>query len=236
MPASFVQANGIYVTTSASALTASALSITTGNYIIAYASHYTSAGINISAITQVGGGNTLVKAGSSQGNDANEDIDVWYTPSPIVGTTSAVFVVGFTGLAAFRVLQVAEFSWGGTASISYEAEAAYRLISGSALTSNTLTPIVSDNLIFGGWTAATNARSLSSGTATLIGPATGATADDFALGYRLVDSVSAYTVSLVSPNTTDTFSVIAKAFKAIASVGGAAAPLKTLPLTGAGAG
>lgn len=234
MPASFVQATGVEPANSSTAVTSSALSITTGNYLIIHGSHYNT-GINISAVVQTSGANTFVKAGSTQGGDANQDSEIWYTPSPIVGTTSATFQVRFTAGALFRIIQVAEFSWGGITSISYEVESSHVLATTSAKTSLTLTPLTTDNLIIGAWVAFDVTTPLSSNTATMVGLATGSTADDFALGYRLVDSVSAYTVALTGVATAERYSVIAKAFKGVGAGGTAtAADMHTLTLTNAG--
>lgn len=233
MAASFIQAIGVEAPTAASALTSSALSFATGSYLFVHASHYTS-GLNVSAVIQTSGGNTFVKAGTTQGGDANQDNELWYTPSPVTGTTSATFQVRYTGNAEFRIVQVAEFSWGSVTSISYEAESAHSLVTGSARVSLTLTPLVSGNLLLGAWVAFDTPRVLSAGTATPIGPVTGSTADDFALGYRLVDSVSAYTLSLIAPFEDSRYSIIAKAFKGVAAGTATAATLGTLPLLGVG--
>lgn len=234
MPASFIQAKGISNVVNATALTSTAISFATGSFLFVHTSHYTN--MNISSVIQTTGANTFLKAGTTQGGDANQDNELWYTPNPVVGTTSATFQVRFTGSAEFRLMQVAEFSWGGVTSISYEAEAAHALATGSARTSLTLTPLVSDNLILGCWVAYDGAVALSSGpTTTLAGDAVGSTADDFALGYRLVDSVSAYTVSLIGPTPTGRYSVIAKAFKGVGGTATAtAAGTFSLPLVGVG--
>lgn len=235
MPASFIQAIGHEPAGAASAITSSALSITTGRYLFVHGSHYTT-GINISAVIQTSGGNTFIKAGTTQGGDANQDGDIWYTPSPITGTTSATFQVRYTGNADFRIVQVAEFSWGSVDSISFEVESAHNLVSTSAKASLTLTTGVADNLILGAWVAYDFRTSLSTGSATMIGPATtNADEDDFALGYRTVDSASAYTVTLIGTVTDRRYSVIAKAFKGVTGAGTAtAATLTTLPLLGVG--
>lgn len=233
MPASFLQATGLEPVGSDTAVTSSAIAITTGSYLFAHASHYTT-GINVSAVIQTSGGNTFVKAGTTQGGDANQDNEIWYTPSPITGTTSATFQVRYTGSAGFRIIQVAEFSWGGITSVSYDVEATHALISGSAHTSNSLTPTQADSLLIGAWVAFDAPRSLSTGSATLIGPATGTTADDFALGYRLANSISTYTVSVIGPSTADRYSVILKAFKGVAAGGTVTAMPSTLPLLGVG--
>lgn len=234
MPASFVQAIGSTNAAGGTAITSSALSIATGNYLIVHASHYTT-GVNVSAVVQTSGANAFIKAGTTQGGDANQDNEIWYTPSPLVGTTSATFQVRFTGAAAFRIIQVSEFSWGGVTSISYGVESAHILKSGSVCSSLTLTPLTSDNLLIGAWVAFEDPHLLSSGSATLIGPAVGAGTDDFGLAYRLVDSVSAYTVSVIINNTSHVYSTVCKAFEGVgASSTATAADMHTLTLTNAG--
>lgn len=232
MPASFLQAVGATNVAAGSAITASALATNTGDYVFIHASHYTT-GMNVSAVEFTGA--TMTKAGTTQGGDANQDSEIWYSIDPVVGTTTAIAVVRFSGNATFRIIEAATFSWGGIASISYEAESTHALASGSARVSNAITTLTDDALLIGAWVAYDVAISLSNDTATIVGPATGSTADDFALGYRLAASASAYTLSVVGPNPTQRYSVIGKAFKGVAGGGTAtAADMHTLTLTNAG--
>lgn len=235
MPASFVVAANCGATgvASASAITTSSFATTTGQYVFVHASHYTS-GRNVSAVTVTGA--TMTKAGTTQGGDANQDSEIWYSIDPVVGTTTAIATVIYDGLAAFRLAAVAVFSWGGITSISYEAESTHALLSGSAKASNTCTTLTDDDLLIGGWVAYDYPHNLSNGTAT-IGTVEnpGAPADDYALGYRLAASASAYTVTLIGNNTYDRYSVICKAFKGVTGAGTTtAANLYTLTLTNSG--
>lgn len=236
MPASFINGNGLEIAAAAAAITSSALNVTTGSYLFVHASHYTP-GVNISAVVDTVG-NTFIKAGTTQGGDANQDSEIWYTPSPVVGTTSDFAIVRYTSISStFRIVQFAQFSWGGVTSISYDVESTHVLDSGSAI-ATTLTTSVADSLLLGAWVAFDSAIALSTGTATkIVEQGAGAAADDFALGYLLADSVSAYGVSLIGP-TGNRYSVVCKAFVGIGGGGTAtpAAAMYTLTLTNAGQG
>ena len=234
----FVRATGAYGGGPAGgpALTTSAMATEAGGYLFVSTTHYTP-GVNVSAITDTVG-NTFVRAGTVQGGDANQDNEIWYTPNPITGTLSNAVIVKYTASASYRDVAQCCFSWGGTSSITYYAEASHAFRSASAQDSGTLS-VADEGLIIGNWVAYDNLAGLSSSTGTImVGVQTTATCD-MAVAYRLYTTSSvAATITLVKNFATYRYSIVAKSFKGVAA--GTSTPSTalsiTLPLTGAGQG
>lgn len=212
---SFVNATLVTPGGTGTACTTTALATTTGSFLFVSSTHYTP-GINISAVVDTVG-NLYTRAGTVQGGDANQDNELWYTPSSIVGTASNSVIVRYTGTAAFRDVSQCQFSWGGTTSITYDSEAAHKLVSGSAQTSNTLS-VAAEGLVIGNWVAYDDTWTVSNGTGTIIalGPTTAL--PDMVVAYRLFTlSSAAATIGIILGATGRTFSGIAKSFKAVAA-------------------
>lgn len=234
----FVRATGVYGggNVGGVALTTSAMATEAGGYLFVSSTHYTP-GVNVSAVTDTVG-NTFVRAGTVQGGDANQDSEIWYTPNPITGTLSNAVIVKYTAAASYRDAAQCCFSWGGTSSITYYAEASHAFPSASAQTSGTLS-VADEGLIIGNWVAYDNPVGLSSSTGTIMVGIPTTTTCDMAVAYRLYTTSSvAATITLVKSSGTERYSIVAKSFKGVAA--GTSTPSTalgiTLPLTGAGQG
>lgn len=238
----FVRATGVQGggATGGIALTTSAMQTTTGGYLFVGACHYTS-GVNISAVVDTVG-NTFVKAGTTQGGDALQDNEIWYTPNPITGTLSNAVIVRYTASASYRDVIQCLFSWGGTTSITYDTQATHAFPSTSICASNTLS-VADEGLVIGNWVGFDNASPVSNTAGTTIMVAVPNTAScDMATCYRVFTASSGVaTVQLVNTGNSTwgtRYSVVAKSFFGIAA--GTSTPSTalniTLPLTGAGQG
>jgi len=210
----FHQADGSEPGGTGTSLSLPAMSTTTGRFLFVTASHYT-ASVDVSSITDTAG-NTYTKAGTTQGGDANQDNEVWYTASPITGNASNVVTINFSGTASFRLGSVSEFSHPTATACAYDAEATHAMTNGTSLVSNSVTTSAADALIIGQWVAFDDPETLSNGTnGTIMWTADQGGVDDAASAYRFTDAAGSYTIDITSANDspgTDNYSTVAKAF------------------------
>lgn len=228
----FINAVGSVLPGTGSSSASPALSTTTGNFLFVAFTHYTS-GVNITEVID-SAGNIYTKAGTTQGGDANQDNEIWFTANPITGHAANVATVSTSGPAAFRNVAQAEFSWSGAGSVAYDAEAAHALVTGPTWLSNSLTTTAVNALVLGNFVAFDNMRALANSTGTMMWQAgSGTDADDMAFAYRLTDAPGSYSIQLVQAGgpDTDRYSIIAKAVKPTAASTGSIATVGTPTVT-----
>jgi hypothetical protein len=216
-----VGAVGNWIAGSTTTGTSPTKSTTTGNFLFVSLTHYTS-GVSVTGVTDTAG-NTYVKAGTTQGGDASHKNEIWYTPAKITGNAANAATMTTSGAASYRIICQAEFSHPSADSIAFDAEAAHALVASSSLayTSNALSTTVADDLILANFVAFDGPVAFSNSTGTIIFESN---PDDLALAYRFADAAASYSIALgVAANSTNRYSIVAKAFKAVS--GGTAAQL-----------
>jgi hypothetical protein len=197
------------------------MSTTTGRFLIVTASHYT-VGVSISSVTDTAG-NTYSKAGTTQGGDANQDNECWYTASPITGNASNVVSINFSDTAQFQLGSVSEWSHPTATGLSFDAESAHAMSNGTTLASGSVSTSAADGLLIGQWVAFDDPETLSNGTGTVMWQQNAGGVDDAASAYRIVGAAGSYTIDITSANDsagTDNYSTIAKAFTFTTGGGG----------------
>lgn len=203
---------------SVSSLATPAMSTTSGRFLVFLVDKY-QASTTITGVSDTAS-NAYTRAGSSQGVDASNTHEIWYTASPITGNGSNVVTVTFSGSVGDAIISVAEFSLSGATGMSYDAEATIKTTSdGTSHVSNSLTTGGADALVVGGFVYWSNPREINDGTNGIVMWESGSGGiDNGAFAYRTTDAAGSYTIDVV---TTDATELIASAKSFTFTTGGA---------------
>jgi hypothetical protein len=211
MALNYVQSNGGNNAASDVKIDAPGIADTAGNFLFVICGKY-QAGTTITSVTDTEG-NTYVKAGSSQGNDANQTVETWYTPSPIIGSGGNTVTANFSATSQFRHIQVIEFSNTGFNTVAFDNEATLALsgLGTGPYTTNTVTTANSNELVIAGLQQWAGAASVLTATfpATLMFPiASGAAVGSM---YLVPTNAGSYTLSATGDQTSQ-YTLTAKSF------------------------
>lgn len=137
-----VNETGTTNSSSASNITAPAISITGGNLIVVGTS-LSSTAVSVSSVTDTAL-NTFVQGTSCLVSTSSERIDIWYAKN-VTGNASDAVKVNYSGAVGFQSVSVVQYS-GADATSPFEVCAIGSGLSGTTLTSASFSPAASTNM------------------------------------------------------------------------------------------